>query len=56
MISTILGLAKSEGVLNWFVSHEQKEAEKGKSESVENGEDAMEVENGEKEAGGEAKA
>lgn len=54
MISTILGLAKSEGVLNWFVSREQKEA--GKSESVENGEDAMEVENGEKEAGGEAKA
>lgn len=35
---------------------EQKEAEKGKSESVENGDDAMEVENGEKEAGGEAKA
>ncbi|XP_026031830.1 peptidyl-prolyl cis-trans isomerase FKBP4 [Astatotilapia calliptera] len=34
----------------------KKEAEKGKSESVENGEDAMEVENGEKEAGGEAKA
>ncbi|CAI5664322.1 peptidyl-prolyl cis-trans isomerase FKBP4 [Oreochromis niloticus] len=34
----------------------KKEAEKGKSESVENGDDAMEVENGEKEAGGEAKA
>ncbi|KAL3966888.1 peptidyl-prolyl cis-trans isomerase FKBP4/5-like protein [Sarotherodon galilaeus] len=29
----------------------KKEAEKGKSESVENGDDAMEVENGEKEAG-----
>lgn len=36
--------------------HEQKEAEKVKSDGKENGDDKMEVENGEKEVASEAKA
>lgn len=40
----------------FFSPHKQKEAEKVKTESKENGDDAMEVENGEKEVAGEAKA
>lgn len=37
-------------------SHMQKEAEKPKSESKENGEEEMEIENGEKESASEPKA
>lgn len=45
----------------WFVffcffSHEQKEAERVKTENKENGNDEMEIENGEKEVASEAKA
>lgn len=36
--------------------HEQKEAERVKSESKDNGSDEMEIESGEKEAASEAKA
>lgn len=51
-----MGEKNADLVCVFSLLHEQKEAEKVKSGSKENGDDEMEIENGEKEVVSEAKA